>query len=192
MKLHWFKRTVPIVLAALLAGCAPAQSGEEVREPESREDTPDIAVLEEMDVTLYIPNETADGFDEVTETVKAQPQGLGRDELPPGNPQHGRQIPHIQAHGNQGQHQWKHGLNGLEHRPGSQVAQSPGGVHLLGENPINRRDQGVQPHGHPGIQQSHLPGLEGVFQPLPGYCGHMADISDIHKSNSVLVLNPDL
>ena len=91
------------LLAACLTGCT---STETIREPEDptttpptaedstdtttpdnaaedangetsdTESVPDIAVVEEMEITLYLPDEQAESLEEVTETVDATPQGV--------------------------------------------------------------------------------------------------------------------
>ena len=91
MKRHL--RAPALLLAALtLAGCtssdnggaadgdAPSQSNQtdaDTTTADAEETTrPDIAVADELTVTLYLPNDNADGFDTVEETVEASPQGI--------------------------------------------------------------------------------------------------------------------
>ena len=88
MKRFWSMLAALALLGGTLAGCAfpggkevhqadkapspPAQSADGAEETAR----PDIAVLEEWEADLYLPNDTADGFQVVRETVDATAQGL--------------------------------------------------------------------------------------------------------------------
>ena len=87
MKYIWKMAPALMALAVLLAGCAAGAAGEgqedEAPAPpaasgNNAEETgqPDIAPLEEMEADLYLPNDSADGFVVVRETVDASPEGL--------------------------------------------------------------------------------------------------------------------
>ena len=88
------------LLAALLAGCTqtdpqepsentdaqtqtetPPTTGsatqtDDVPDPADEDTTAEIAVVEEWEAVLYLPNGDASAFETVTETTKASPQGL--------------------------------------------------------------------------------------------------------------------
>ena len=88
MSRFWSVLAALALLAGALSGCAfpggqgagqeenppspPAQSAGGAEEAAQ----PDIAVLEEMEADLYLPNDSADGFLVVRETVDATAQGL--------------------------------------------------------------------------------------------------------------------
>lgn len=83
-----------ILMTALLAGCAKqntdtpdAQDTPDTPPVSEQPETPpeaggsdsgngEIAPLDQFDITLYLPDDNAESFDEVTETVAATPQGI--------------------------------------------------------------------------------------------------------------------
>ena len=77
MKKIW-KWILPTALCAvILASCAahsgPGEGAPDVTQTEGQTD---IAALEELEVELYLPNDSADGFVILSETVAASAQGL--------------------------------------------------------------------------------------------------------------------
>ena len=87
MQRIWKQAAALALLTLLLAGCAAGGAGEkqenEAPAPpaasgNTAEETgqPDIAPLDEMEAELYLPNDNADGFVVVRETVDASPEGL--------------------------------------------------------------------------------------------------------------------
>ena len=87
MQTIWRRAAALILLTLILAGCAAGggegeNRGDEEPSPpahsagEKGTVQPDIAPLEEMEADLYLPNDSADGFVVVRETVDASPEGL--------------------------------------------------------------------------------------------------------------------
>lgn len=94
MKKHGSILLVLTLLTALLTGCAKQNPGDPdvqdapdtpsvSEQPETPPETgssgsgeSEIAPLDQFDITLYLPDDNAESFDEVTETVAATPQGI--------------------------------------------------------------------------------------------------------------------
>lgn len=93
MKKRLWRKGISLALSVLLlAGCSTAEGESSSAGPNTGSDAgstsvqgepssqggaaPDVAEPEQMEVTLYLPNESADGFEETAETVEASPQGI--------------------------------------------------------------------------------------------------------------------
>ena len=102
------------------------------------------------------------------EPGEAQPDGLGRGILSPGNAEHDGKEAQVDGHNYEGPYQGKQGLNRGQHGPQAHVAEAAGLIDDEAQQVIDHSHRRCGAQNKSAVDQHNFPGLSGALQALGG------------------------